>query len=248
MMSAVERDLLLCAALHQGAAAIEAWARWEEAFGLDQAGAAALELMPQIYRNLLEQGLDPDGLGRLKGIYRHQWARSQSRLPALAAACRALHGAAIPCVLLGGLALRMAYYPEPGYRPFTVGELWLPPALADAARDVLHNLGWKPIPRTLFRRFKDAVRGRCYHTWKNPDGLHLRVHRHLVPGRATDARDRMLAADAMPLLLLDAPVRVLSPASMLLSLSSTGCFRPHPLTVADTAWVGRTAERQGTTD
>ena len=176
MMSFVERDLLLCAALRQDDEAATAWTRWETEFGLDDADGAAIALVPQIYRNLMAQGVAPESLNSLKGIYRHQWAKSQRQLPALAEAFRAMHRASVTCVMLGGLAMRMIYYPEPGFRPFTDADIWIPCDLGSTARQTLQNLGWQPLARSPLRRLKDRLRRRFYQTWTHPDRKSTRLN------------------------------------------------------------------------
>jgi len=240
MMSFVERDLLLCAALRQDDEAATAWTRWETEFGLDDADGAAIALVPQIYRNLMAQGVAPESLNSLKGIYRHQWAKSQRQLPALAEAFRAMHRASVTCVMLGGLAMRMIYYPEPGFRPFTDADIWIPCDLGSTARQTLQNLGWQPLARSPLRRLKDRLRRRFYQTWTHPNGQKLHLHRHIAPQRPVAALDRTLASDATPVCLLEAPVLVLSPASMLRSLLSHERQLP-PISMADATWVIRTA-------
>lgn len=234
-----DKELLLRAALLQGDGAATAWIRWESEFGLDHADGATLNLVPQIYRNLIAQGVEPESLKHLKGIYRHQWAKSQSRLPSLAEVFGAMHRESVTCVMLGGLAMRMIYYPESGFRPFADADIWIPGGFAPMASNTLRNHGWKPVERSPLHRLKDRLRRRFYQTWMHPNGHKLHLHRHIAPRRPIYALDRELASDATPVCLLDTPVLALSPASMLLTLLSSE--RLTPIATADAAWVIRSA-------
>ncbi len=239
MRSRVGKDLLLRAALLRHDEAVSAWIRWEGEFGLDSADAASLVLLPQLYRNLMDRGVEPERLSRLKGIYRHQWTKSQRQLPALAEAFRVLHRASVPCVLMGGLALRTAYYPEPGLRPLADGDVWIPSGYLLSARKAFLELGWQPLWRSPLRRLKDRIRRRFFQTWVHPNEQKLHVHRHLVSRCPSEALDRTLVADATSLFLLDAPVQALSPSAMLLTLLSYDSTLP--IATADAAWVLRLA-------
>src|SRR5436190_3352548 len=72
-----QQEMLLRAALLQGQDAIEAWTRWKSSVDLQHLDAGSRRLLPQLYRNLRDQGIDDPFVTGLKTLYRRTWSDNQ---------------------------------------------------------------------------------------------------------------------------------------------------------------------------
>jgi len=104
--------LLLCAALLQGTAAVDAWHTWRASVDFDQLEAGAFALLPLLYHNLHHHSIRDPWLVKCKGIYRRTWSQNQLSLQQLTALMHTLHDAQIKPLLLADTALLLAHYPD----------------------------------------------------------------------------------------------------------------------------------------
>ncbi|HSI64277.1 MAG TPA: nucleotidyltransferase family protein, partial [Candidatus Saccharimonadia bacterium] len=149
-----DQTLLLRAALLDAPVALEAWAAWKQRNDLDYLEAGTFRLMGLLYRNLVRVGADARDplLPRLKGIYRHFWAKNQLAFARKDELLRALTARNVPCMLLKGAALSLTVYKDHGVRPMDDFDVMVPPEHVHEAMDVLEALGWKSevhAPRDL---------------------------------------------------------------------------------------------------
>lgn len=140
-----DQTLLLRAALLDAPAAIEAWEEWKRRNDLDYLEAGTFRLIGLLYRNLVRVGANASDplLPRLKGIYRHFWAKNHLTMALKEGLLRALEDKGIPCILLKGAALTLTVYHDHGVRPMDDLDVMVPPARTHEAMDVLEALGWK---------------------------------------------------------------------------------------------------------
>jgi hypothetical protein len=77
-----EQELLLRAALWSGERAIAAWLEWASRVDVvnDLVDEGSFRLLPLVYRNLDRVGLAGPSMSRLKGVYRHSWAKGPAIL------------------------------------------------------------------------------------------------------------------------------------------------------------------------
>ena len=99
-------------------------------------------LLPLLYRNLTEQGVDDPVLAKYKGVYRQTWYKNQLLFHRAAAFLRAADAAGIATVLLKGPALTLLYYRDYGLRPMDDFDALVHPRDAVAAMELLEKLGW----------------------------------------------------------------------------------------------------------
>ena len=136
-------DQLLRAALLSGDPARAAWERAKREQGhIDR---APYRLLPQLYRNLLDLGVDDSDMPRLKGIYRHAWFANQQLLGEAQTLIGDLYD--IDTLVLGGAALSSCYYGDPSCRPIETFDVLVHAADAERAVAVLTRPGLRSSNR-----------------------------------------------------------------------------------------------------
>lgn len=75
-----EQDLLLRAALLDGASAIDAWHAWRERTSVDALDRDSQWLLPRLFHNLRTNGVSPQLLHRYHHVYRHNWYKNNLAL------------------------------------------------------------------------------------------------------------------------------------------------------------------------
>jgi hypothetical protein len=141
-----QQETLLRAALlsspQSRQAALAAWQEWRPNLehGLD---ASTFRLLPLVYHNLKQHGLDDPLLGRLKGVYRKTWVENQLLFQQSAPILDLFAAAGIPTLVLKGAALVQRYYGDPGLRPMRDVDVLVPSAERPAAFQALQAAGWQ---------------------------------------------------------------------------------------------------------
>ncbi|MBV9310925.1 MAG: nucleotidyltransferase family protein, partial [Solirubrobacterales bacterium] len=172
-------QLLLRAALLEGPQACAAWADWRRAGGtIDSVDKATFRLLPLLYRNLANSGLDDPDLPRLKGVYRHVWAANQQLVWRVGTALNALRREGIPTMLLKGAAVGLAHYRDLGARPMDDIDVLVPPHEAERAIAVLGASGWTLLARIDRARVLRSVHGTLL---RQPDGALIDLHWRALP-------------------------------------------------------------------
>jgi hypothetical protein len=209
--TAEQEELLRAAVLH-GPAALDAWARWRDAVDLDRLDPGSLRLLPELYRNLLHEGVTGPALGRLKGIYRQTWYRNQLVFRDMARILPDLHAAGIPTLVVKGAALILRYHGDHGARPMDDFDIVVPADRAARALDLLQRRGWRtaaPLSPYRLRAFNGIG-------LRDQGGRDLDLHWHLLAEDCRPDADREFWAAAEPVDLQGARVLVLNPADELL--------------------------------
>lgn len=110
------------------------------------AAAARHSVAPLLWHLLLENQavsfVPEDARRRLQGAHLQAWHAAQSWQSQLLEALDALHGRAIPTVLLKGSHLATHAYPESSLRPMGDVDLLVPDGRISDARDALFTLGY----------------------------------------------------------------------------------------------------------
>ncbi len=206
-----EQELLLTAALCDGARSVEAFRAWQARVDLmREFHPEVTRLLPLVYANMQRQAVDDPVMARLKGAYRRSWYDTNRLFHAARPAIEALVSAGINLLLLKGAPLAIDYYGNAALRPMGDVDLMVPRADLDAALRVLRHAGWRmgtPLADDL--RFRHAVQ--CL----GPDGGEMDLHWHIVFEAASDDADRTMMAAAEPVTFLGSRVRQLDPTSLL---------------------------------
>ena len=101
-----DQRLILHPALARGPAAIEALGEWERLGGFDTTDESSFRLLPLVYRNLRDQGLEHPRMRLLRGIHRQAWYRNQLLLHEVCPLLRSMHEAGFRTLLVKGLPWR----------------------------------------------------------------------------------------------------------------------------------------------
>jgi len=213
---------LLNAALASGETARAAWAAWRREGDLDRLDAASYRLLPQLFVNLTDHGIDDPDLGRLRGVHRMSWYRNQILFDRSADALRVLEERGVPTLVLKGAALAVLDYRDRGARPMDDVDVAVPPSAAQRAIGLFRRMGWtpelEPTPQLL--------RGRHSLGFLDAEGHGLDLHWRIFWQAGAD---QPLWAAARPLTLGGVATRALAPADQLLHVCAHGVsWNPVP--------------------
>jgi len=90
------QELLLKAALLSGEEALESWRKWQDAIDWNEfLDHGSFRLLPLLYTNLYNHGVDDPAMGKLKGIYRQAWSKNQTLFHEMAKVVKYLQHAGI---------------------------------------------------------------------------------------------------------------------------------------------------------
>jgi hypothetical protein len=174
-----EQTLLLRACLLSGSAAASAWQQWRERVNFDDIDGGSYRLVPLAYKNLQREKIEDEILGRLKGIYRHTWARNQLLFHDAAQVMKAMQEAGIPVLVLKGATLASTAYTDAGLRPMNDFDFMVPFGETRSAFEIMSQSGWKyvesvPLEQTIWSSHASK--------WNNQGGRQIDLHWHLLPG------------------------------------------------------------------
>lgn len=135
--------LLLRAALLKDEAAIMAWREWQTHMDFDSLDWGSYRLMPLVYRSLKSQGIEDGTMGRLRGIHRRTWYKSNLILGEATALVRDFRAAGIPTLMLKGIVLALLYYRDLGLRPMLDFDVLVPFKYKARALEQTRSRNWK---------------------------------------------------------------------------------------------------------
>ena len=221
------QELLLKAILCQGEVALEAWAAWHATTVFDDLDYGSSRLIPHLYRNLSDHGLDHPMMPRYKGLYRRFWLSNQLLFKGVQPTIAALHDAGIPVLLMKGGGLVLSQQISYGLRPMDDIDILVDPQRATETIDIIRQQGWYPkvgcvdIDPTLHSlSLLNKVRGR-----EAALDLHWRVLQYELSGQ----HETGYWARSQPILLDEIPVRAMSTADQLLHTCVHGiCWNDIP--------------------
>jgi hypothetical protein len=207
-----DQELLLRAALLRGADAIGAWEAWISRVDVDHLDPASDRLLPQLYQNLRDHGIQHPSMARLKGVYRYHWSKNQVLFHRIADVLRCLHEAGVRTMLLKGAALATLYYKNPGLRPMLDFDFLVPADQVDLAFSVLEARGWTGADEwpPHARSFRDKGR------------REFDLHWHAIAECAWPEADTEFWRDAVPAEVLGVPTLALGPSDQLLHVCVHG--------------------------
>jgi len=174
------QELLLKAALLPGTAAADAFTKWLALADCDRLDEGSYRMLPLLAHNLDGQGTSDPFLKLCHGVHRHTWVRNQIQLKQARELLQALHSEGIGAMLLKGAALALAYYADPGLRPFEDIDLLVPTVQAQSAFALLKRMGWRPcrVPLREITREYAAVNHALLMV--NERGVLIDLHWHLL--------------------------------------------------------------------
>ena len=211
-----QQKLLLRAALWQGEKALQAWEAWQAQIDwnayLDE---GSYRLLPLLFHNLHQHGVQHPIMQKLKGIYRLAWYKNQTSFRRLAALLRAFQEAGIRTLTLKGAALTVLHYRNYGLRPMSDFDVLVPLPQAAAALTLLEQSGWTCEERLTQTPIATLLATEHAVGLKNQDGQEFDLHWHVLEESRGPGADESFWQDAVPLEVDGAPTLALNPADQL---------------------------------
>lgn len=145
-MTAPPQDLLFKAAFLPDRKGLAAWRAWRAWVDLDEPlDPGSFSLLPQLYRNLQNQGADDPLMLKLKGIARLHWSRNQLIFKRLEDIIVLYRQSGIEPIILGGVGLALSGQSDTPLDPPYHYDLLVRREDAMAAVRVLEERGWQPL-------------------------------------------------------------------------------------------------------
>lgn len=207
------QEQLLRAALCDGDEALAAFHCWRQAVDLDaELDHGSFRLLPLLYLNMQRLRLDDALMNRLKGTYRMAWCDNQQRLQHARTLLELLQREGIDTLVIKGVALAAAVYPNVGARPMADLDIVVPPEQARAAIRLVEQHGWRRAAGAV----DDYVNWRHAMQFHHPKGGELDLHWHVLFDCCNDEADRFFWSSTQPVDVLGAPTRRLDATAALL--------------------------------
>lgn len=137
------QETLLRAALSVDGSASQHFQRWLGMVDFEgHIDEGSFRVLPLVWTRLRAEEFDHPVMPRLKGVYRSCWARTARNAMLAAEVLETLSAANIPTLVLKGLPLSLAYYPDQALRPMSDSDIAVPSQLAPAAAALLKESGF----------------------------------------------------------------------------------------------------------
>jgi len=184
-----QQEDLLKAVLLPDARWREAWERWRNSVRLEHLPDGSYRLIPLLLKRMEHEGIRDPWIPRLRGIYRHTWARNQVILREGAAAARVLGSNGIRVMLIKGAAMIHACYRDPGLCPMNDMDLMVPEDRAMEAVSLFRKAGWKPTSRYEGDIPERFIRIGHSHPFLTTRDIEVDLHWHLLHVLCTPGAD-----------------------------------------------------------
>jgi len=171
-----EQSLLLQAALGDSETARRAWLEWRENYSLETLEYGSRRLLPLVYQNLRELGVEDALLPRLKQAHRETFRDNQLLFREIEQTIKILETACVRTLLLKGAALSSRYYASTALRPMSDVDLMIERANVLEAVEILEKNGWRIAQKNL------PLIMQTDHScqFNNTDGRELDLHWNLL--------------------------------------------------------------------
>lgn len=207
------QELLLKAIVLHDNAAHSAWKEWISSVEVENLDWGSYRLLPLLYRNLNELGINDPVMKKFKGVYRYTWCKNQVLFAAVSRLLRSFNEAGIKTMALKGPALVLLNYGDYGLRPMDDFDILVHTDKATDAMNLLKESGWDPVetdfPETLISKTHGTP-------FKNSSGLNLDLQWHIFEDKFSNASDDNFWSDAIPTEVNGVPTLALNPADQML--------------------------------
>ena len=209
-----EQETLLRAALLPGAEALAAWRAWRREMASPPGDVASRRLLPLLYHNLRNLGLNDPLLQYCQNLYRQTWLRNQGALRDLAHVLELWQKQGIEALLLKGMALALGYYHDLGLRPMHDLDFLVRPQDALRAAESLAAEGWSLWPNPERRLDAQEVDRNFEFHFTRGRGTTIDLHWQSMP-LPSPATDEAYWQGAVELRARGVACLVMDPADML---------------------------------
>jgi hypothetical protein len=236
--------LLVRAALLAGEPAIDAWNRWKLTGDLDRIDDGSSALLPLVYRNLSDQGVDDPMVRRARDAYKMTWLENEQRFAELSTLLESASAAGIETMVLKGVALALLYYRDLGLRSMgDVDILIRPDDVADAI-DRLTELGWRKAGRTPTVLTETYLNARREIHFVSDRTTYLDLHWRVMDETCLSSRDDGFWSGAIRTSVRGAETHAMNPTDQLLHVCAHATLwtpAPFPRWIADAATILKTS-------
>lgn len=205
------QSLLLHSALGKNNQAITAWRSWKSSVDINSLDPASFRLLPLLFSNLSNLGVEDTLLPRLKGVFRMSWYKNKMIFLQAGMLLDFLQRNDIPTLLLKGAALQHIYYQKPGSRPMDDIDVLIPTNRAEPVMSLLQRSGWQAVPGWEPGWIK------IKHGWniRNKAGYTVDLHWNLLSESIGPRLDLPFWEKAESLSFAGIPTQVLNPTDQL---------------------------------
>jgi len=220
-----QQELLLRAAVSKGQEAFDAWHEWNHTVCIEKdLDHGSFRLLPLLYVNLKQMGLNDPLMGKLKGAYRQSWSKNQTLFHYMAKVIDNLQSHGIKTMLLKGAALSLLYYKNNGARPMADIDVLVPHEHARLAHDLLISNDWV----AMMALDEGTINyGHALH-FTNPRSQELDLHWRIFPG-CCQGEENDFWADAVPVKIAGVATLAPNPTDMLFhSIIHGVAWNPEP--------------------
>ena len=200
------QELLLQAALLEGDLAGSAWTRWSTDVDWNGLDPSSIQLLPLVYRNLVQLGLKDEPLAALKPRYTVTWGQNEKLFRLLAETLPVLHARDIPTLVVKGAALIPLYYRDSGVRGMGDFDVLVPERRFRDAAAALGEAGWGTRfwrPDRFDTRFDHAI------AFLDAAGNSVDLHCHLLMACCEPGADDAFWEASRPLAIEGVETRTL---------------------------------------
>ena len=136
-------ELLLQSALLKGNEMMSAFESWKTTVDFEKdVEYASFRMLPLLYFNLHNQGVDDPLMPRLKGIYRKSWSKNHLLFFKAGDVLSYLQNAGIRTIVMKGIALSVLIYKNFSIRPMADIDILVHYPQARQTIELLQNAGW----------------------------------------------------------------------------------------------------------
>lgn len=188
--------LAIRAALLSGEDAKKAFSQWLELVNFEEDfDSGTFRVLPLLYDNLRQQGVEHPAMARIKGVYRLSWYRNNKLFAEIAPALKSLDAAGIPLMLLKGIPLIDRYYKNIALRPMADIDVAVPADFAREALKVMSNLPYSQYAPAS----EDFIKYRHAMQYSSKNHGEIDVHWHLLPEGLNEHFDNYFWSSATPI-------------------------------------------------
>jgi len=188
------QEMLLNAALFTGERSISHWRQWAKSIELDNVDTASHRLLPLLYRNLNQQGVEHPDMDRYKGVYRRTWYRNQILMHKLQSVVGVLQSHQIDTMLLKGSAMILGYYIDHGVRSMNDFDVLVPVHQVRDVIDLLASSEW----HTEFPTVSSRIQFTHSMLFQDAGGHDFDLHWHMMEECCLPEAEQAVWAHASP--------------------------------------------------
>ncbi len=216
------QELLVRAAVLEGDDCRKAWAEWSAKTDLDDVEYDSFRMLPLVYFNLSEQGLEDPDLPRLKGIFRRTWYKNQVLLNRLTDVLRLLQKNRIDVLTIKGAPLTARYYKPAGRRMMHDLDILVRPKDALRSVQLLVSDNWTTMNPEFPKLSEECLRTRYATHIQDNIGIELDVHWYALSSCCYPVADRSFWSRAIQVRINDVETHTLSATDHLLHVCVHG--------------------------